>query len=57
MYAGAKPRPAGAMTNDSDQSAGFPGGGAKAGTWNLFVIAPDGTASPAVTADRFTYTA
>src|SRR5580704_3902763 len=31
MYAGAKPRPAGAMTNDSDQSAGFPGGGAKAG--------------------------
>src|SRR5215510_216336 len=25
MYAGAKPRPAGAMTNDSDQTAAFPG--------------------------------
>jgi hypothetical protein len=33
------------------------GGGAKAGTWNLFVIAPDGTVSQAVSADRFTYTA
>jgi hypothetical protein len=31
------------------------GGGAKPGTWNLFVVAPDGTASSAVPGDKFTY--
>jgi IPT/TIG domain len=33
------------------------GGGAKPGTWNLFVVAADGTASPVVSGDKFTYTA
>jgi hypothetical protein len=33
------------------------GGGAQPGTWNLFVIAPDGTASQVVGGDQFTYTA
>jgi hypothetical protein len=33
------------------------GGGARAGTWNLFVIAPNGTTSQAVSGDQFTYTA
>jgi subtilase family serine protease len=31
------------------------GGGAIAGTWNLFVIDPGGATSPAVTADQYTY--
>src|SRR5262249_56167739 len=32
------------------------GGRAKPGTWHVFVIAPDGTASQAVNGDQFTYT-
>ena len=32
------------------------GGGAKPGTWNLFVVAPDGTASAAASGDKFLYT-
>ena len=41
----------------STQITAATGGGARPGTWNLFVIAPNGTASKAVSGDRFTYTA
>jgi chitinase len=41
----------------STQITATTGGGARPGTWNLFVIAPNGTASRAVSGDQFTYIA
>ena len=41
----------------STQIAATTGGGAEPGTWHLWVIPPDGSASQAVSGDTFTYTA